>query len=75
MSRAEFLVLVTLGLILAIGAGAGASYYLIDLVSEAAETPCEKPEAKGWEPPKLQLCPKDMELWDCIRDAKYRSDI
>lgn len=74
MNTAEYLVLVTLGLILAIGAGAGAAYYLVDKISEAAEEPCPKPAA-GWEPPKLQLCPEDMELWDCIRDAKYRSDI
>ena len=75
MNTAEYLVLVTLGLILAIGTGAGAAYYLVDIISEAAEEPCEAPEATGWEPPKLQLCPKDMELWDCIRDAKYRSDM
>ena len=75
MSTAEYLIICTLGLLLAIGAGAGASYYLIDLVSEAAETPCEAPEATGWEPPPVHLCPEDMKLWDCIRNASYRSDI
>ena len=74
MSRAEFLVLVTLGLLLAIGAGAGASYYLFDKLAEAAEAPCEAADT-GWEPPNLQLCPEDMTLWDCIRNASYRSDI
>ncbi len=74
MNTAEYMIICTLGLLLAIGAGAGASYYLIDLVSEAAETPCEAP-ATGWEPPNLQLCPEDMTLWNCIRNASYRSDI
>ena len=74
MSRAQYLAIVAWGLLLAIGAGAGASYYLIDLVSEAAETPCEEP-ATGWEPPNLQLCPADMTLWNCIRNASYRTDI
>ena len=74
MSTAEYMIICTLGLLLALGAGAGASYYLIDLVSEAAETPCEEP-ATGWEPPNLRLCPEDMTLWNCIRNASYRTDI
>lgn len=46
-------------------------------LQEAKVTPCEAPQGveQGWRPPPLQLCPKDMELWDCIRDASYRSDI
>lgn len=77
MSRADFVIIVALGLLLAIGAGAGASLYLINLVSSAAANlvpPCEAPAA-GWEPPDLSRCPEDMALWDCIKDAAYRSDI
>jgi hypothetical protein len=74
MSTAEYMIMCTLGLLLAIGAGAGAAYYLVDTISEAAEVPCEVPDT-GWEPPDLSLCPEDMKLWDCIKNASYRSDI
>lgn len=40
----------------------------------AAEIPC-KAERPGWEPPPIQLCPEDMKLWKCLRDAAYRTDI
>ena len=74
MSRAQYMAIVAWGLLLAIGAGAGASYYLFDKLAEAAEAPCDAPDT-GWEPPNLQLCPEDMDLWNCIRNAAYRTDI
>ena len=42
--------------------------------SHAASKPCEAADT-GWEPPNLQLCPEDMTLWNCIRNASYRTDI
>ena len=72
MDRDDLVSRIVLTVMLAIGAGI-LTLEFFGMLRETA--PCEAPEATGWEPPKLQLCPKDMELWDCIRDAKYRSDI
>ena len=47
---------------------------IAEIVSQTA-TPCDAPEATGWEPPPVHLCPEDVKLWDCIRNASYRSDI
>lgn len=69
MSRFEFVIVFVLMAILMFGAVA-----VIDTAREAA-VPCEAPEATGWGPPNLSLCPEDMDLWHCIKDAAYRSDI
>lgn len=50
----------------------GAVVVILAARSYAYEAPCVK--ATGWEPPDLSLCPADMALWDCIRNASYRSE-
>jgi len=72
MDKQDWIVVLVLSVMLAIGAGI-ALYGLIIVVSDAA-APCEAPDA-GWQPPDLSLCPEGIGLWDCIRNASYRSDI
>ena len=36
---------------------------------------CEAPAVTGWQPPNVQLCPDDIDLWECIRTVAYRQDI
>ena len=69
MTLKEFLIIVVLTGMLLIGA-----VIVIVAARGAAAAPCEEPAA-GWEPPDISRCPEDMALWECIRNASYRSDI
>ncbi len=45
------------------------------ITTATQEQPTYKPApaAKDWRP-DISKCPDDVELWDCIRHAKYRSE-
>lgn len=66
----NYVIIILLTLMLALGASA----VITAARSYAAAQPCEAPEDTGWQPPDLSLCPEDMALWDCIRNAAYRSE-
>lgn len=62
------LFVVIMAMLLAVSAGT--IYYAAN--APVPETETRAP--KDWRPP-LYKCPKDVELWDCIRHAMYREDL
>lgn len=44
---------------------------LLTAYQHATAAEPEPPEVTDWKPP-IRNCPDDIELWDCIRHAKYR---
>ena len=37
-------------------------------------TPLEPPAVEDWRPP-IRNCPDDVELWECMRHAMWRTDL
>ncbi len=54
---------------------AGVFVYVAMNWSDLESGPCEATPDTSWSPPNVQLCPDDLDLWECIRTASYRSDI
>lgn len=68
----------TLGMITALifcVAAVGFAGFVVGTLAAHDTCPAEEHHpVKSWRP-DISKCPEDVELWDCIRHAMYRSDL